>query len=230
MKILIVEDNQNLALDLKQFLVDHGFVVEIAYTLNEAREKVGIYEYDLTVVDIGLPDGSGLDLIREMKKDDYPAGILIVTAKNAIEDKVMGLELGADDYITKPFHKAELNARIRSILRRGKLKGGKVLKFNEIKIDFIAAQAFINDTPLKLTRKEYDLLLYFMYNPDQLLTRENIAEHLWGDHIDQSDSFDFLYNHIKNLRKKMVAAGSKNYIHSMYSMGYKFSDISDEKD
>jgi len=119
MKILIVEDNQNLALDLKQFLVDNGFVVEVAYTLNEAREKTGIYEYDLTVVDIGLPDGSGLDLIREMKQDEYTAGILIVTAKNAIEDKVMGLELGADDYITKPFHKAELNARIRSILRRG---------------------------------------------------------------------------------------------------------------
>lgn len=224
MKLLLVEDNIRLANDMQQFLLDNGFVVEHAARFREASEKLNDYQYDLVIIDIGLPDGNGLDLIQEMKKQNLPAGILIVTAKNALEDKVKGLELGADDYITKPFHKAELNARIRSILRRHKFNGSNILQINELKIDVIASQAYINNKPLTLTKKEYDLLLYFMYNRNRMLTRENIAEHLWGDHIDQADSFDFLYNHIKNLRKKIVSAGGQNYIHSMYGMGYKFSE------
>jgi len=224
MKLLLVEDNIRLADDMLNFLVENGFVVEHAATLQEGFEKINVYQYDLIIVDIGLPDGNGLELIRKMKSKEMDTAILIVTAKNAIEDKVHGLDLGADDYITKPFHKAELNARIRSILRRNKFNSSNILRMNEVKIDVIAAQAFVKDNPILLTKKEYDLLLYFMYNQNRVLTKESIAEHLWGDHIDQADSFDFLYNHIKNLRKKIINAGSKDYIKSMYGMGYKFCE------
>ncbi len=222
MKLLIVEDNRRLAGDMHQFLTGNGFVVELAETLAMAAQKVHLYEYDLVIVDVGLPDGSGLDLIRTMKEENMDAGILIVTAKNAVEDKVTGLELGADDYITKPFHKAELNARILSILRRNKFDGNNILQMNDIKVDVLASQAYVEDTPLHLTKKEYDLLLYFLYNQNRLLTKESIAEHLWGDHIDQADRFDFIYNHVKNLRKKIQKAGGDNVIHAMYGMGYKF--------
>jgi DNA-binding response OmpR family regulator len=224
MKLLIVEDNIRLADDMIQFLVHNGFVAEHAATLREGIEKTSVYHYDMVIVDIGLPDGNGLDLVKRMKEKDMDAAVLIVTAKNAIEDKVYGLDLGADDYITKPFHKTELNARIRSILRRKKFNSSNIIKRNEIKIDILAAQAYVNDQPLLLTKKEYDLLLYFMYNQNKVLTKESIAEHLWGDEIDQADSFDFIYNHIKNLRKKIITAGAKDYIKSMYGMGYKFCE------
>lgn len=228
MKLLLVEDNIYLANDMRHFLVNNGFVVEHVGTLQEGTDKVYIYDYDMVIVDIGLPDGSGLDLIKQMKSKNINSGILIVTAKNAIEDKVRGLDLGADDYITKPFHKSELNARIWSILRRKKFNNSNIITINELKIDVLAAQAFVHDEPITLTRKEYDLLLYFMYNQNKVLTKESIAEHLWGDQIDQADTFDFIYNHIKNLRKKIVNAGGKDYIKSMYGMGYKFLDESYE--
>jgi DNA-binding response OmpR family regulator len=224
MKLLLVEDNIRLADDMLNFLVNNGFVVEHAATLNDGFEKINVYHYDMVIVDIGLPDGNGLDLIRKMKAKEMDAAILIVTAKNAIEDKIHGLDLGADDYITKPFHKSELNARIRSILRRNKFNSSNVLIMNDVKIDTIAAQTYVLDNPINLTKKEYDLLLYFMYNQKKVLTKESIAEHLWGDHIDQADSFDFVYNHIKNLRKKIINAGGKDYIKSMYGMGYKFCE------
>ncbi|NOX87835.1 MAG: response regulator transcription factor [Calditrichaeota bacterium] len=224
MKLLLVEDNRTLAADLKQFLTENDFLVETAETFSEAREKIGLYQYDLIILDLGLPDGNGLNLIPIIKERAFECGILIVTARDSVEDKVKGLDLGADDYITKPFHKAELNARVRSLLRRKKFNGGNELSFNEIRVDLYSAQAFVHDKPIALTRKEYDLLLYFLYNRNRVLTKESIAEHLWGDHIDQQDRFDFIYNHIKNLRKKLMNAGGKNYIRAMYGMGYKFTD------
>ena len=224
MKLLLVEDNLHLAGDMSKFLTDNGFVVEHAPNLNAARERVFNYEYDLIILDIGLPDGNGLHLIDEMKQNNINTGILIVTAKNAIEDKVKGLELGADDYITKPFHKSELNARIRSIIRRGRFKGNNILSVGDLQVDVVACEVNVKEQVLNLTRKEYDLLVYFIYNQNRVLTKESIAEHLWGDHIDQADSFDFLYNHIKNLRKKIINAGGRDYIKSMYGMGYKFCE------
>lgn len=224
MKLLIVEDNPQLSGDLANFLLENGFIVEAADTLLKAKEKVALYTYDLILLDIGLPDGSGLELLNELRGNSSGTGILIVTAKNAIEDKVKGLEMGADDYITKPFHKAELNARIRSIIRRKKFAGSNTLQVDEIRVNLLSLQVTVNEKPVILTKKEFDLLVYFMYNKDRVLTKESIAEHLWGDNIDQSDNFDFLYNHIKNLRKKIISAGGKGYIHSVYGMGYKFSD------
>jgi len=225
MKLLIVEDNFQLADDLSRFLSEHGFIVEIAETLESARGKIELYDYELIILDIGLPDGSGLEIIKQLKNKKSDAGILIVTAKNAIEDKVKGLELGADDYITKPFHKAELNARIRSIIRRKKFNGSNTILINKIEIDLNSMAVTVEDKELDLTRKEYDLLLYFIYNKNRVLTKESIAEHLWGDHIDQADNFDFIYNHIKNLRKKLQQAGADNHIRSVYGMGYKFYEL-----
>ncbi len=223
MKLLIVEDNEQLVEDMERFLEESGYVVECAINYEDASEKLWLYNYDLVIVDLGLPDGNGLELIREMKNNEVTAGILILTARDAVEDKVKGLDLGADDYMTKPFHKEELNARIRSILRRHKFDRSNTLEIEELKVDLLSSQVYVNETQLDLTRKEYDLILYFMHNPDRVLTKESIAEHLWGDHIDQADNFDFLYNHIKNLRKKITDAGGTNRIQAKYGMGYKFS-------
>ena len=226
MKLLIVEDNFQLADDLSKFLIENGFIVEIASLLNDAREKVSVYDYDLIILDLGLPDGTGLDLIRELKRIKKDPGILIVTAKNSVEDKVMGLELGADDFITKPFHKAELNARVRSILRRKNADGNNVLELGNLSVNLLSLDVTVGEKPIDLTRKEFDLLVYFMYNKNRVLTKESIVEHLWGDHADQSDSLDFIYNHIKNLRKKIHQAGGGVQIQSVYGMGYKFSQNS----
>ena len=224
MKILIIEDNIELSTDIQQFLTGYGYVCKVAHNFSSAIESISLYQYDLYIVDVGLPDGNGLDLIESIKKREKSSGIIIVTAKNSIEDKIRGLDLGADDYLTKPFHKEELNARIRSILRRNKFESSNKIIFNEIEIDILSAEVRINNTKVTLTKKEYDLLLYFVDNKNRIITKESIAEHLWGDNFDQSDSFDFIYNHIKNLRKKIIAAGSSDYLHSMYGMGYKFTE------
>lgn len=228
MKLLLVEDNLPLAVDTRQFLCENGFVVEHAATLNLASEKISSYKYDLAIVDLGLPDGTGLDLVREIKSQELDTNILILTAKDAVEDKVTALELGADDYLTKPFHKAELNARVKSILRRNKFSGNNALQHNGLKIDLLASDVTVHGKKIVLTKKEFDLLLYFMQNVNRVLTKASIAEHLWGDHIDEADSFDFIYNHIKNLRKKIADAGGANCIQALYGMGYKFSTAESE--
>jgi len=222
MKLLVVEDNLKLQNDIVKFLKEEGFLSEVAENFALASEKIELYEYDLVIIDIGLPDGSGLDLINLLKEKENKTGILIVSAKNSIEDKVKGLDLGADDYITKPFHFAELNARIRSIIRRKKFDGENKIILNEIELDLYKKEVKVGNDILVLTKMEYELLLYFIYNKNRVLTKENIAEHLWEDSIDLADSFDFIYNHIKNLRKKIQKTGGKDYIKSVYGIGYRF--------
>jgi DNA-binding response OmpR family regulator len=222
MKLLLIEDNQKLIEDVSDYLQEQDFILEFAFSIDEAREKFMIYEYDLAILDLGLPDGNGMQLVHEIKQQQPDMGILILTAKHSLEYKLQGLNLGADDYLTKPFHKAELNARIRSILRRKISHGRPMMQFNEISIDIDARQVMVKDKFISLTRKEYDLLLFFIDNEKRLLTKENIAEHLWGDYIDQSDNYDFIYNHIKNLRRKLIKAGGNDYIESVYGVGYKF--------
>ena len=204
MKLLLIEDNEKLRNELKDFLEEEGYITETADDFQTGNEKIHLYKYDLVIVDIGLPDGRGFDIITNLKSKKDNCGILIISAKNAIPDKVKGLELGADDYITKPFHIAEFNARVKSILRRKNFDGNQTVEFNEIVIDLNSLQVKIKNNSLTLTKKEYELLLYFLYNKDRVITKESIAEHLWGDHIDSADSFDFIYNHIKNLRKKIA--------------------------
>lgn len=224
MKLLIVEDNILLADDMQVYLQDNGFIIEHASNLSEAQSKAFVYNYEVIILDIGLPDGNGLELLEQLKKEKKNSGVLIVTAKDAIDDKVKGLELGADDYVTKPFHKAELLARIKSIIRRKNFDGNNILEVVDLKADLNASQIFINDVLLDLTKKEYDLLLFLMINKNRVVTKESIAEHLWGDDIDNVNNFDFIYNHVKKLRKKIATMNGVNSIRSIYGMGYKLSE------
>ncbi|MCF8261913.1 MAG: response regulator transcription factor [Melioribacteraceae bacterium] len=223
MKILVVEDNPALNKEIEEALFENGFRVETCLDLNTALEKIAVYSYDAIIVDIGLPDGSGLEIIKYVKQHRIDSAILILTAKDKIEDKVVGLNLGADDYMTKPFHKAELNARIHSIIRRNTFDRENKITFENIELDLLNNEVKVDSKLISLTKKEFDLLLYFIRNKNRVLTKESIAEHLWGDHADQSDNFDYIYNHIKNLRKKITIASGNNYIKAMYGIGYKFS-------
>jgi DNA-binding response OmpR family regulator len=224
MKILLVEDQKELANDIVNFLQKEHFLCEAVTTFEGAIEKVHLYQYDCVIVDIGLPDGNGLDVIKALKKSEAPAGIIVISAKNSLEDKITGLEIGADDYLTKPFHLTELNARVKSIIRRRNFNGANEITFNEITILSSSMEVLVNREPIGLTRKEYDLLMYFLSNKERVLTREAMAEHLWGDQMDMADSFDFIYTHIKNLRKKMVEKGGRDYIRTVYGLGYKFTE------
>ncbi len=224
MKILVIEDNVELLQDIKNFLEEQGNVCEIAHDYKSAHMKAIIFPYDILVVDITLPDGTGLDIIKEVKKENIDVGIIIISAKNAVGDKVQGLEIGADDYLTKPFYLVELNARIKALYRRKAHKGSKEIIFNEIKIRPDNYEVFVNDQLMDLTKKEFDIIHFFVANRNRLLTKEAIAEHLWGDHIEMVDSFNFIYPHLANLRKKIAKFGGKDYIKSIYSVGYKFSE------
>lgn len=225
MKLLLIEDEIDLQESIVNYLASEGFMVESAADFKSAKEKVSLYQYDCVIVDISLPDGNGLNIIRELKSNKSDTGIIIISAKNSLTDKLAGLDIGADDYLTKPFHLSELNARVKSIIRRRGLGGAKNITFNEIKIDLDSRQAYVNNNDVLLTRKEYDLLLYFIMNKNRVLSKEAIAEHLWGDNMSlTADSFDFIYSHIKNLRKKLIERGSNDYVHTVYGIGYKFAD------
>lgn len=223
MKILLIEDEPSLAASISGYLAADGHLVESVGTLNDALNKSGVYEYDCILVDIGLPDGSGLDIIRQLKKDHQRAGIIIVSAKDSIDDRITGLDLGADDYLPKPFHLAELNARIRALHRRKSFDGERVIEFGDITVNPTQQSVKANDRQIKLTRSEYSLLEYFLANPNRVITKESVAEHLSGDDADLLDRIDFIYSHVKNLRKKLVDAGSGDYIQSVYGVGYKWT-------
>ncbi|MCL4154880.1 UNVERIFIED_CONTAM: hypothetical protein GTU68_004274 [Idotea baltica] len=187
-------------------------------------DKLSGFDYDVVVLDIMLPDGNGLQILESLKQDKPATGVLIISAKNALDDRLKGLDLGADDYLTKPFHLSELNARIRAIFRRRKLQGQTIVRFNEIAIHTSNHEVLVNEDALELTLKEYELLLFFITNKNRVLTKQAIAEHLWGDNVDYLQNFDFVYQHIKNLRKKIMAYGSQDYIKTIYGLGYKFTD------
>lgn len=221
MNILIIEDERDLAESMIEYLGQDGFHCEWAMDFGTAREKINLYSYDCLIVDITLPDGSGLEIIRELKDIGSVSGIIVVSAKNSLDNRISGLEIGADDYLTKPFDLSELNARIKAIIRRKNFQGQNEIIFNEIKILPEEREVFVNDLRINLTRKEYDLLVYFVSNPKRVITKESIAERLWGDYMDMADSFDFIYAHIKNLRKKIQKLGGADYIHTVYGVGYK---------
>ena len=224
MKILIIEDEAELLISISEYLSKENYICEIATDFLSAEEKLALYHYDIAVVDITLPGGSGLDLISLIKKTYNDTGVLIISAKNSLDDKINGLNIGADDYLTKPFHLAELNARIKALIRRRRFEGATIIKFNEIEIDADTNSIFVNQKPMILTKKEFELLNFFIANKNRILTKESIAEHLWGDDIDLADNFFFIYTHINNLRKKIMKKGGNDYIKTVYGMGYKFSD------
>lgn len=222
MNILLVEDEISLAETTLKYLRKEGYHCEWAQNLKEAHEKAWLYTYDCLIVDITLPDGSGLDIIRKLKDMKSRSGIIIISARNAVQDRISGLEIGADDYIIKPFDLSELNARVKAVIRRRNFDAQNQITFGDIIINPYDYQVNVKDQPMSLTKKEFDLLLYFISNPNRLITKESIAEHLWGDEMDMADSFDFIYSHLKNLRKKISNLGGQDYIQTIYGIGYKF--------
>ncbi|RED91788.1 response regulator transcription factor [Marinoscillum furvescens] len=222
MKLLVVEDHDQLSANIRSYLNQEGYVCEVADNYQQAVEKLYAYEYDLVALDLMLPDGNGLDLLRSIKENWPDICVLIISAKNALDDKLQGLNLGADDYLAKPFHLAELNARLKAIFRRKNQQGNDGIVFEEITLNTANFEVKVHDTILDLTRKEFELFQYLMLNQNRVLTKQSIAEHLWGDYMDTADSFDFVYQHIKNLRKKIAEAGGSDYIHTVYGVGYKF--------
>jgi DNA-binding response OmpR family regulator len=223
MKILIIEDEYALLKTIEDFLLAEKYVVEKATDYYSAREKILIYDYDCILLDISLPGGSGLKLLEEMKKEGKTGNIIIISARNSLEDKVLGLDLGADDYLAKPFHLLELQARIKSVLRRKNRNGQHVLNIGNTQIDFDNRQVAVNESVLNLNRKEFDIISFFATNKNRLITKESLAEHIWGDNIDMADNFDFVYSQVKNLRKKLRNGHSEIEIENVYGIGYKLT-------
>ena len=222
MKILIIEDEKELSVSISKYLSTEQFFCEAAYDYDTAMEKISLNEYSCIILDITLPNGNGLDLLKELKKMDKAEGVLIVSARNSLDDKITGLNTGADDYLAKPFHLPELGARVSAIIRRKSFGGHNLIKVGELVLDLQDKSLKFKEAAISLTRKEYELLLYLLSNKNRVVTKEAIVEHLWGDDIDMADSYDFIYSHIKNLRKKMMNAGCPDYIKAIYGMGYKF--------
>ena len=222
MKLLIIEDEVDLCLTISNFLKKEIDVVMTAFNKKEATEKLLYNQFDIVILDIGLPDGNGLEILTTIKQYQEKPCVIIVSAKNSLDDKIKGLDLGADDYITKPFHLAELNSRVKALARRKIFHSEEVLRFNEISINLTENQSYINDQLIELTKKEFALLLYFITNKNRVLTKESIAEHLWSDSIDFLDNYDFIYTHIKNLRKKIDQLGGTDYLKTVHGIGYKY--------
>ncbi|MEN2282591.1 response regulator transcription factor [Algoriphagus sp. SE2] len=224
MKILLIEDNSELAENVVRYLDHEGILCETANSLFIAEDKLLSYSYDCVLLDLMLPDGDGLSLLELIKSRKSSPNVLIISAKGALDDKIKGLDQGADDYLPKPFHLSELLARLKAIYRRSKLDGSDEIQIKEISINLTTSEAFVNGNYLDLTKKEFDLLIFLMTNKNRVLGKEAIAQHLWGDYTDNLANFDFVYQHMKNLRKKICGAGGKDYLKTVYGLGYKFDE------
>jgi DNA-binding response OmpR family regulator len=219
MKILIVEDEKTLAESMVHYLQNEDYFCEAVYDVEEAREKLGLFDYDCILLDIMLPFGSGLDLLEEIKKANKLDGVIIISAKNSVEDRIFSLKLGADDYLSKPFHLAELSARIQSVIRRRNFNGNNLIHHHEISVDLLSKTVKVNENEIDLTKTEMALLIFLLLNKSKVVSKNAIAEHLSGQSALYFDNFDIIYTHIKNLKKKLGIAG--DYIKTIYGTGYK---------
>ena len=224
MKLLIIEDDQELLRTILKYFDSFGYLCEKAKNIADAKTKLQDHNYDCILLDINLPDGNGLEILQLLKKKPEKNGVLVLSANDTLDYKLNGMNLGADDYLTKPFHLAELNARVKSIVRRNNFKGNDEIEFNEIYIDTKSNEVSVNKEKIKFTKKEYELLLFLMSNKDRVVTKQSLSDHIWGYYIDLYNSYDFIYSHLKNLRKKIMEKGGNDYIKTIYGIGYKFSN------
>jgi DNA-binding response OmpR family regulator len=224
MKLLIIEDEKELAASIASYLKNENYTCEIASNFKQALDKIETSDYECIALDITLPGGSGMQLLKELKNNKKTDGVIIISAKNSIDDRINGLRLGADDYLVKPFHLSELAARINAIIRRKMYSGNNVIRFNEISIDTLAKEVRVKEDPVELTRKEYELLVYFLSNQRKVISKNALISHLWSQEMGTGESADIIYTHIKNLRKKLSEKGCGDYIKSLYGMGYKLTD------
>lgn len=225
MKILIIEDEEELANSIAEYLSGENYLCEYASIFNEARNKIEVFNYDCILLDITLPDGNGLKILEELKKENKQDGVIIISAKNSLDDRINGLHIGADDYLTKPFHLSELTARIYSIIRRKQFSNANVVNQNELQIDLLAKTVSVNNEIIALTKKEFDLLIYFIGNKNRVISKSTLAEHLSGDFADMLENHDFVYAHVKNLKKKLYDAGCDHYLKTVYGTGYKWESL-----
>lgn len=208
---------------MAQFLRQESYVCEIAYTASEANEKILLFDYDCILLDISLPDGNGLKILETLRANKKTDGVIMITAKSSFDDRIAGLNLGADDYLPKPFYLPELSARISAVIRRKRFDGNNKISFHEIEVDLLGKTVKVYGREVELTRKEYDLLVFLIANKNRVVSKNAIAEHLSGDDAELMDKFDFIYSHIKNLKKKLTEAGCEDYIKTVYGLGYKFT-------
>lgn len=221
MKILIIEDEQALSKSIATYLAAENYTCEVAADCKTALDRIETFEYDCILLDISLPDGNGLQVLQALKQDHKTEGVIIISARDSIDDRIKGLQLGADDYLTKPFHLSELSARIAAVIRRRKFSGSNIMEVGGLVLDTQARAVRVNDQTVDLTRKEYDLLLYLVTNRNRVISKHAIAEHLSGDGEGLFDNYDFIYAHMKNLKKKLLQAGWQDQIKAVYGMGYK---------
>ena len=224
MKLLIIEDDASLSEIMCRALRSEGYVVESAATFFDAEDKIAGYNYDCILLDIMLPDGNGLKLLEHIKSLDKGDRVIIISARDSIDDKVAGLDLGADDYLAKPFYMAELSARIKSVLRRGNAAVSKLMSAGNIELNIDSRRVSVAGSDVPLLKKEFDILLYFMQRPNHIVDKAVLAESVWGDHIDAADNFQFVYAQIKNLRKRLTEAGATYNVKAVYGFGYKFCE------
>jgi DNA-binding response OmpR family regulator len=222
MKILIIEDEPELAKSIVSYLAGQNYTCELAVNYQQACEKVAEYHYDCILLDLMLPGGSGMDILNELKSKNKQEGVIIISAKNSVDDKINGLQLGADDYLSKPFHLSELSARIFSVIRRRNFANSNIIQQGDLKIDLLAKTVHVNGTAVNLTKKEIELLVFFIGNKNRVISKNALAEHLSGDLADMLDNHDFIYAHIKNLKRKLSDAGSDNYLKTLYGNGYRW--------
>ena len=224
MKLLIIEDERTLSQNIANYLSKEDYRCEQAYTFEDAIEKVTLYDYDCILLDLMLPGGNGLDILQVIKQKTNPTGVVIVSAKDSLDDKINGIKIGADDYLPKPFHLSELSVRVYSVIRGRHFSGNNLLTTQSITIDLLSKDVKVNGQSIVLTKSEYELLLFFISNRNQVITKSALAEHLSGDMADMLDNQDFIYAHIKNLKAKLAHAGCKNCIKNLYGIGYKWNE------
>ena len=224
MKLLLIEDEKELGVSIQKYLTSKDFICEWVTNTKMAIDKISIYDYDCILLDLMLPDGNGFEILKELKLQNKTEGVIIISAKETLETKIEGFNLGADDFVTKPFHLSEVLVRVQALIRRKNFKGNNIVVFNEIEIDVLSKTVKVNNTKIDVTKKEIGLLLYLIGNENRVLSKSAIAEHLSGDMADMLDNHDFVYAHIKNLKKKLNDAGSGDYIKSIYGLGYNWKN------